>query len=243
MKKMFKKNQVIITALALMLCAAGYLQFSNTGNDGEDAGDKSGYEINGAFVTSNGGDKGNSYITFNENAYLNFDETSQGIYIGSNTTITLNGGTIIAGTPIAMRSGFLRIPENANPTLIATGGLVYNEVTGKEELNVYSPAHAHTIDYSKTPPEVIKQSDHGSKLHIGHAILLESNGESYGGKMVSADIRSGRFLSYHTTPIGSYSIISSAVAVENTETHEYELSVTAYENRLTKFVKNCEFYG
>ena len=31
MKKIFKKNQVIITALALMLCAAGYLQFSDAG--------------------------------------------------------------------------------------------------------------------------------------------------------------------------------------------------------------------
>ena len=28
MKQIFKKNQIIITALALMLCAAGYLQFS-----------------------------------------------------------------------------------------------------------------------------------------------------------------------------------------------------------------------
>ena len=37
MKRIFKKNQIIITALALMICAAGYLQFSSpvedTGND------------------------------------------------------------------------------------------------------------------------------------------------------------------------------------------------------------------
>ncbi|MBO5352671.1 MAG: SpoIIIAH-like family protein [Lachnospiraceae bacterium] len=33
MKQLFKKNQVIITALALMLCAAGYLQFSNPKED------------------------------------------------------------------------------------------------------------------------------------------------------------------------------------------------------------------
>lgn len=33
MKQLFKKNQVIITALALMLCAAGYLQFSNPKDD------------------------------------------------------------------------------------------------------------------------------------------------------------------------------------------------------------------
>ena len=36
MKKIFKKNQVIITALALMICAAGYLQFSDAGVGGED---------------------------------------------------------------------------------------------------------------------------------------------------------------------------------------------------------------
>ncbi len=33
MKQLFKKNQIIITALALMICAAGYLQFSNPGED------------------------------------------------------------------------------------------------------------------------------------------------------------------------------------------------------------------
>lgn len=33
MKRIFKKNQIIITALALMICAAGYLQFSNPGED------------------------------------------------------------------------------------------------------------------------------------------------------------------------------------------------------------------
>ncbi len=33
MKRIFKKNQIIITALALMICAAGYLQFSNPVED------------------------------------------------------------------------------------------------------------------------------------------------------------------------------------------------------------------
>ena len=50
MKKMFKKNQVIITALALMLCAAGYLQFSDGG--AEDSTVKNGYEFQ---VSDNGG--------------------------------------------------------------------------------------------------------------------------------------------------------------------------------------------
>ena len=31
MKKIFKKNQLIITGLALMIAAAGYLSYSNTG--------------------------------------------------------------------------------------------------------------------------------------------------------------------------------------------------------------------
>lgn len=46
MKKIFKKNQVIITALALMICAAGYLQFSDAGKGADDAEDASGYEYN-----------------------------------------------------------------------------------------------------------------------------------------------------------------------------------------------------
>ena len=52
MKKMFKKNQVIITALALMLCAAGYLQFSDGGAGTEDDTTKNGYEFQ---VSDNGG--------------------------------------------------------------------------------------------------------------------------------------------------------------------------------------------
>ncbi len=40
MKQLFKKNQVIITALALMLCAAGYLQFSNPKEDTPEGGAK-----------------------------------------------------------------------------------------------------------------------------------------------------------------------------------------------------------
>ncbi len=45
MKKIFKKNQVIITALALMLCAAGYLQFSDAGGK-DDPANIEGYEYN-----------------------------------------------------------------------------------------------------------------------------------------------------------------------------------------------------
>jgi len=47
MKKIFKKNQVIITALALMICAAGYLQFSDAGVETADSTtEDNGYEYN-----------------------------------------------------------------------------------------------------------------------------------------------------------------------------------------------------
>ncbi len=47
MKQMFKKNQIIITALALMICAAGYLQFSDAGKDETDTtGNTSDYQYN-----------------------------------------------------------------------------------------------------------------------------------------------------------------------------------------------------
>ena len=52
MKKIFKKNQVIITALALMLCAAGYLQLSDAGTGVGDETEKNGYGLN---VSDNGG--------------------------------------------------------------------------------------------------------------------------------------------------------------------------------------------
>ena len=54
MKKIFKKNQVIITALALMLCAAGYLQFSDAGTSAEDTADNSGYEASVSDIGTSG---------------------------------------------------------------------------------------------------------------------------------------------------------------------------------------------
>ena len=64
MKKMFKKNQVIITALALMICAAGYLQFSDAGKDADDAEDASGYEFNVSDNDQTGTEDG-SGVTIN----------------------------------------------------------------------------------------------------------------------------------------------------------------------------------
>ena len=62
MKKIFKKNQVIITALALMLCAAGYLQFSDAGEGADNAGEANGYEYN---VSDNNGTGKEDGVTIN----------------------------------------------------------------------------------------------------------------------------------------------------------------------------------
>ncbi len=43
MKQLFKKNQIIITALALMIAAAGYLQFSNPGDEAQQSGNDNVY--------------------------------------------------------------------------------------------------------------------------------------------------------------------------------------------------------
>ena len=43
MKQIFKKNQIIITALALMIAAAGYLQFSNPGGEAKESGNNNVY--------------------------------------------------------------------------------------------------------------------------------------------------------------------------------------------------------
>ena len=71
MKQIFKKNQVIITALALMICAAGYLQFSDAGEDaGGDAADSTnGYVYN--MPENDGKTADNSALT----------ETEDGVFI------------------------------------------------------------------------------------------------------------------------------------------------------------------
>jgi len=86
MKQIFKKNQVIITALALMLCAAGYLQFSGVGENAEEQNGDSGYEYamsdNGETeepdtdgVTINVGNMDNS-TEVADNDYVNVTGTS-----------------------------------------------------------------------------------------------------------------------------------------------------------------------
>lgn len=47
MKQLFKKNQIIITALALMIAAAGYLQFSNPGDEAKQSGNDNVYFSDG----------------------------------------------------------------------------------------------------------------------------------------------------------------------------------------------------
>lgn len=65
MKKIFKKNQVIITALALMICAAGYLQFSDAGEDVDASGAGSGYEYNMSDNDRTGTEEDGTGVTVN----------------------------------------------------------------------------------------------------------------------------------------------------------------------------------
>ena len=66
MKKIFKKNQVIITALALMLCAAGYLQFSGGGEDADTVKyNVSDNDRTGAGAIEGAGEPGETGITVN----------------------------------------------------------------------------------------------------------------------------------------------------------------------------------
>lgn len=98
MKKIFKKNQVIITALALMICAAGYLQFSDAGEDADGTGD-GGYE----FTVS--------------------DNDRTGVEDG--TGVTINVGNMDDGTETA-DSEFVDVAGKSNDTAnaqdSATGG-------------------------------------------------------------------------------------------------------------------------
>lgn len=77
MKKIFKKNQVIITALALMLCAAGYLQFSDAGEK-DDKTDNNGYEYNMAEnKTENAQEENKAGVTINVGSMQDINKTAE----------------------------------------------------------------------------------------------------------------------------------------------------------------------
>ena len=87
MKKLFKKNQVIITALALMICAAGYLQFSDAGEEADSLGAKDGYEYNVSENEGTGTEEADG-ITINVG---NMDDGSS---IADDVTVTGKSGEV-----------------------------------------------------------------------------------------------------------------------------------------------------
>lgn len=96
-----------------------------------------------------------------------------------------------------MRSGKLNIPRGANPTIIGTAEPKFVEI-GPDLSGYYDPLHS------------IKQpADWGTNLRLGHAILLESNGTSYGKHNAEADIQSGNLISYSNTAIGAYGLATT----------------------------------
>lgn len=103
-----------------------------------------------------------------------------GIYSAAqNNNIILYGGKVVGDNAITMRSGYLYIPSDADPTVIGNGN--YSK---------YNPTH--------------KIGQAGSGIFLGHAVMLESNTEnetSYG--QVSACIQSGQFISKNNTSIAS----------------------------------------
>ena len=90
MKQMFKKNQIIITALALMICAAGYLQFSDAGKDEADnAGDTSGYQYNVSDNDQTGGEEDDG-VTISVGA-LNDSKTTADNSTEDGTSVSVSG--------------------------------------------------------------------------------------------------------------------------------------------------------
>lgn len=152
------------------------------------------------FIAGTGSDWLETVVNVEKHARIFAQE--HGIYLGNNGIININGGYIVAGTGICMRSGKLNIPRDANPTIV--GIAEPKEVEIQEGLSGwYDPYHT------------LKQgSDWGTNLRLGHAILLEGNGVSYGKHAVEADIQSGTFISYNNTAIGSYGIAQKGTAAQ-----------------------------
>lgn len=89
MKQIFKKNQVIITALALMLCAAGYLQFSDVGKDAGNADDSSGYQYNVSDNSQTGADAADTDgVTINVGAIGNSADTGSMVDVSGKSSNT-----------------------------------------------------------------------------------------------------------------------------------------------------------
>jgi len=174
-------------------------------------------------ITENGSDRLGTEI--NVNGGTKIFTQGHGIYLGNAGSINIKGDdiSIIGRTGITMRSGTLNIPKYANPIIIGIGDY--------QQYDIF-----HSIKDS---------SDWGTNLNLGHAIILENNGMSYGGKQVSADIRSGTFISYNNTAIGSYSCgrRQSDVPAEIRAKDENNNDIIAEYDGAVYFAKRPEFFA
>lgn len=113
-------------------------------------------------------------------------EHGHGIYSAQeNVTVTLHGGTVVGSNGITMRAGTLKVPADANPTVI-----------GNADYFKYNPTHAG--------------GQAGAGLFVGHAVMLETctnTDSSYG--LVSANIESGQYISKNNKSIGSVQLAKS----------------------------------
>lgn len=183
------------------------------------------------LVDNNGSDRGFAKVVIGPHAYLNAGD-GIGIYSGMNIEIRLEGGTVIGGTGIAMRSGTLVVPADSDPVVIGSG-----------PYRSYVPYH--TLVKRVDGESVTSGSDAQLFLNMGHAVVLENNGNSYGTGPVSAYIGSGRFISYRNTPFGSYGIAKDAAPSDPAEipAHAFDYNGGTYslqfEKRLSGFVEAC----
>lgn len=90
------------------------------------------------FIAGTGSDWLETVVNVEKHARIFAQE--HGIYLGNNGIININGGYIVAGTGICMRSGKLNIPRDANPTIV--GIAEPKEVEIQEGLSGwYDPYH------------------------------------------------------------------------------------------------------
>lgn len=167
MKKILRKNQIMITALAVMIAVAGYLNFAGTKIGEED------------FISVDGSSSGLTYDISDEDMYAislreDTDGTIQNYTTGDNADILSLDTDDVTITDNYLSSDMNAVSDSAIDTTIADSGASADiQAADGSELAVNTEESGATVIEQEIPGEAVFTSASGVSTLAGAKLLKE----------------------------------------------------------------------